>query len=86
MIDAFSGASTSREGPLVLAQRIVSVFDFKDFFEDRCIPIVGSSDSACFLFTKNAEGRTIVRSKPFSHMEGWRDDGTVTLFHVRLFY
>lgn len=84
-MDSFSGPSAGREEPLVLAERIVAVFDFKDFFARRCIPIIGTTDSACFLFTKNAAGKTIIRTKAFSHMDEWKDDGTVTLFHVRIF-
>lgn len=80
--DAFSGPSSSRSEPHVHAERIVSVFDFTSYFADYAIPIKGITTAACFLFKKNAAGRTIVRTKAWSHMEGWNDDETVTLFHV----
>lgn len=82
IVDAFGGARSSRSEPHVLAERLVAVYDFTKYFADYAIPIEGTTTAACFLFKKNAEGRTIVRTKAWSHMDGWDDDETVALFHV----
>lgn len=81
---AFSG--TNRQERIIHAERIGAVFDFTAFFAVHAIPLVRLMSSACFLITKDEEGRTIVRSKKHSHFKDWEDDGTVVLFHVIIAY
>lgn len=77
---AFSG--TARSEGVIHAERLCTVFDFTAFFDPLGTKLERLTRSACFLFTKDLTGRTIVRSKKHSHLAEWEDDGTVTLFHV----
>lgn len=60
-----------------------AVYDFKSYYKQHVIELVGTKEVSCFWIAKDsASGRTILRTKKFSHHEDWEDDGTVTLFHV----
>lgn len=80
---AFSGVAERQEN-VVRAERMSTMYDFKSYYKVHAVELVGTTEVACFWISKDSvSGRTVLRTKKFSHDEEWEDDGTTTLFHVR---